>query len=90
LRASGAELRVHADFDVGGVRIAGAVIGRSGALPWRFDAAAYEAARSRASSDLIGSVAATPWDPALHAAMITHRRAVHEEAILDVLLADLS
>ena len=90
LRSSGVELRVHADFDVGGIRIVGAVIHRSGALPWRFDAAAYEAARSGASSDLIGSVAPTPWDPALREAMVTHRRAVHEEAIIDVLLADLA
>jgi len=90
LRACGAELRVHADFDAGGIRIAAAVMQRSGALPWRFDSAAYEAARSGPSSDLIGSVAATPWDPALHEAMITHRRAVHEEAIIDFLLADLA
>lgn len=89
LGASGVELRVHADFDVGGIRIAAAVMQRSGALPWRFDAAAYEAARLGPSSDLIGSVAATPWDPALREAMVTSRRAVHEEAIIDVLLADL-
>ena len=49
-----------------------------------------QAARSGPSSDLIGSVAATPWDPALRESMITHRRAVHEEAIIDVLLADLA
>ncbi len=90
LRSNGVELRVHADFDIGGIRIAGAVMQRSGAVPWRFDAAAYEAARSGPSSDLVGSIPTTPWDPALRAAMDMHRRAVHEEAIIDVLLADLA
>jgi uncharacterized protein (TIGR02679 family) len=90
LRVSGVQLLVHADFDVGGVRIAATVMHRCDAAPWRYDAAAYEAARSGPSSDLIGSVAVTPWDPALRGAMVTHRRAVHEEAIIDVLLGDLA
>jgi uncharacterized protein (TIGR02679 family) len=90
LRAVGVEARVHADFDVGGLRIVGAVLGRTDAVPWRFDTAAYLDALDGPSSTLTGPPPATPWDPKLCEAMSQHRRAVHEEALLAVLLADLS
>ena len=90
LRDAGAELRVHADFDIGGLRIAGAVIARTGALPWRFDSASYEHALTKPSTPVVGQPPPTPWDPSLQAAVAEHRRAVHEEALLDDLLGDLT
>ena len=89
VRGAGIEMRIHADFDIGGLRIAGAVIGRTGALPWRYDAVGYLAALDRPSTPLVGTPPPTRWDPALQQALDVHRRAIHEEALLDVLLADL-
>jgi hypothetical protein len=39
---------------------------------------------------LAGSAVPTPWDPALQAALREQGRAVHEEAVLELLLADLT
>jgi len=90
LRSAGVALRVHADFDIGGLRIAAAIIARTGALPWRFDTDAYLAAIRHPSMPLVGTPPPTSWDPPLRAAIADHRRAVHEEALLDVLLDDLA
>lgn len=90
LAKSGADLRVHADLDAGGVAIAGHVIARFGAAHWRFGRAAYLAALSRPSIPLPQRIGATPWDPALGTAMNEHRRAIHEEAIAADLLTDLA
>jgi uncharacterized protein (TIGR02679 family) len=96
LAAGGASFRYHGDFDWGGVRIAAAVHDRLGARPWRYDAAAYEAAVSAAAGGLAplgalaGEPAATAWDPPLAAAMRRLGVRVEEELVLDTLLADLS
>jgi uncharacterized protein (TIGR02679 family) len=96
LARAGCELRYHGDFDWAGLRIAGAVIARCGAVPWRFGAVDYEAAvRSFAGpSDALprlgGAPAASPWDPALAAAMAARGVAVHEETVIATLLADLA
>ncbi|MEV4134015.1 TIGR02679 family protein [Dactylosporangium sp. NPDC049742] len=91
----GVRLQYHGDFDWPGVAIAGRVMRRTGAFPWRFGAADYEAA-VRATRDpqtpphrLTGAPTATWWDPDLAAAMHREDAAVHEERLTDTLLADL-
>ena len=91
LAQAGADLRVHADFDVGGVAIASFVIAEFGAVPWRFGVAGYlEAIGRRPTLALPSPVGVTPWDPRLADAMNEHRLAVHEEALVDSLLADVA
>jgi uncharacterized protein (TIGR02679 family) len=96
LAAAGAQLRYHGDFDWPGIAIANAVIGTHDCRPWRFEAGDYLAALARfapAVAELppLGSVP-TParWDPALTDEMHRAGRAIHEELVLDDLLADLA
>lgn len=88
LRGSGAALHYHGDFDWAGLRIASLVLGQHGAVPWRFGAGDYMAAPK--GPPLLGSPSEAPWDPDLAAAMREDGRAVHEEGVLEGLLADLS
>ncbi|MGY1842031.1 TIGR02679 family protein [Modestobacter sp. SYSU DS0875] len=84
-----AHVRYHGDFDWPGLLIAGRVLAR-GATPWRLGAEDYLASLpAGAGVPLTGPEVPTPWDPSLRAALRDHGRAVHEEAVLDVLLADL-
>lgn len=90
LLTDGAQLRYHGDFDWPGLAIAGRVLAR-GATPWRLTAEDYVAALpAGAGVPLTGEAVPTPWDPGLNAALQEHGRAVHEEAVLSVLLADLA
>lgn len=89
LRGAGAVLRVHTDFDLGGVAIMSHVTARFGAEPWRMGSQDYLAALTSPTTDLGHVIGATPWDAQLATTMNQHRRAVHEEAIHDTLLADL-
>jgi uncharacterized protein (TIGR02679 family) len=89
LRTHGAELRVHADFDYGGIAIATHVTSRLGALPWRMGQADYLVGLDAPTTTLRQTITTTPWDPELAHAMNLHRRAIHEEAIYELLLADL-
>ncbi|MFK0246831.1 TIGR02679 family protein [Amycolatopsis azurea] len=89
LIAEGAVVRYHGDFDPAGLRIAARLFDR-GARPWRFGAEDYLAAVSSARLPLTGVVPETPWSPGLVAAMEKHQVAVHEEALVDTLLADLT
>ena len=93
LVAAGVDVAYHGDFDVEGVAIAGRLYAR-GARPWRFGADDYTAALAstgRASTlALTGPVGPTPWDGGLGPAMNSTGVAVHEEALLEVLLGDLS
>ncbi|WP_440219890.1 TIGR02679 family protein [Dietzia sp. MNB45] len=88
----GALVRYHGDFDWPGVAIAGRILA-AGAQPWHMSAGDYEAAVAAASSadklPLAGTPGPTPWDPQLAVTMSRTGVAVHEEALLDVLLADL-
>lgn len=86
----GAHVRLHADFDWGGVRIASAVAAHLAWRSWRFDATHYRAAVHEASPALTGGPAPTAWDPALAEAMVEHARRVEEETVLEELLTDLS
>lgn len=90
LTRHGARLRVHADFDFGGIAIMNHVIARHGAEPWLMSAADYAVARQRPTTNLDRPIGATAWDADLSAAMNLHRRAVHEEAIADLLIAALA
>jgi uncharacterized protein (TIGR02679 family) len=91
----GVRLRYHGDFDWPGVAIAGRLMRRTGAAPWRFTAADYEAAvlatrdPDTPPHQLTGAPVATAWDPDLAAAMLREGVAVHEERLTEVLLADL-
>jgi uncharacterized protein (TIGR02679 family) len=88
--AAGARVRYHGDFDWPGLAIAGRVLAR-GATPWRLSAADYRAALpDGVGVPLTGSEVATPWDPSLQLALRESGRGVHEEAVLDSLLADLA
>jgi hypothetical protein len=75
------------------VAIAGSVMARHGAVPWRFGAQDYLAGvRTSAAGDsaaLSGAAQPTPWDPELAEAMARTDRAVYEESVTDALLADL-
>jgi uncharacterized protein (TIGR02679 family) len=87
LVAAGVRLAYHGDFDWPGIRIGNAVVRRHGALPWRFSSADYRAARG--GRPLEGAPVAASWDPELEGAMVEVGRAVHEEEVLEALLADL-
>jgi uncharacterized protein (TIGR02679 family) len=88
----GALVRYHGDFDWPGVAIAGRILA-AGAQPWRMSADHYRdaltAARSTDKLPLAGTPGPTPWDPQLAETMSRSGIAIHEEALLDVLLADL-
>lgn len=84
-----ADLRVHTDFDVGGMAIARYIIDRVGAAPWNLGRASYLRAIDGPTCPLGRSVGPTPWDPALSAVMEEHRLAVHEESVVHELLHDL-
>jgi uncharacterized protein (TIGR02679 family) len=85
-------VRYHGDFDWPGIAIARRIIER-GAQPWRLARADYCEAMERLPANrklaLTGRVEPTPWDPHLTSAMQAANVAVHEEAIVDLLLEDL-
>ncbi|HEY0716209.1 MAG TPA: TIGR02679 family protein [Streptosporangiaceae bacterium] len=85
-------VRYHGDFDWPGIAIARRVFER-GALPWRFGRDDYAAAVERLPAagrlGLSGRAERTPWDEALGQAMAAADVVVHEEAIVELLLADL-
>jgi uncharacterized protein (TIGR02679 family) len=90
LAAAGATFRVRADFDWAGVSITRALLEALGpaARPWRMSAADYEALAPGPPLSPRGR-GETPWDPGLADAMARRGHAVHEEALLPVLLRDL-
>jgi uncharacterized protein (TIGR02679 family) len=85
-------VRYHGDFDWPGIAIARRIIAR-GATPWRLRYDDYLEATARLPADhrlaLTGRPETTPWDARLQTVMIATDVAVHEEAIVDLLLADL-
>lgn len=90
LTQRGARLRVHADFDFGGIAIMNHVIARHGAEPWLMSATDYVGALQRQTTSLDRPIGATVWEPDLPAAMNVHRRAIHEEAIADLIVAAIT
>lgn len=91
LLADGAECRYHGDFDWSGLRIAAVVRARVPWNPWRFSPADYLAATDHETSTLglVGGPVDAPWDPDLTSAMVRVGRAVEEEAVAELLAADL-
>ena len=85
-------LRYHGDFDWPGIAIARRII-TLGATAWRLGHDDYLEATARLPADhrlaLTGRPETTPWDARLQPVMIATDVAVHEEAIVDLLLADL-
>ncbi|MGH3284766.1 MAG: DUF2399 domain-containing protein, partial [Streptosporangiaceae bacterium] len=78
-------------FDWTGLRIVSAAITSHSAKPWRMTAADYRNALTTGeSTPLTGSPAASPWDPELAALLAEHGRAVMEERLITVLMADLA
>lgn len=90
LRSNGCELLVHADLDAGGIAIVNHLINRLGATPWRMTEGDYIEALAGPTTDLVGALGSTPWDPELAVAMLHHCRAIHEETIASTLLSDIA
>jgi uncharacterized protein (TIGR02679 family) len=82
----------HGDFDWPGIAIARRILQR-GAQPWRLAHGDYHEAVEHLPAEqrlmLTGRTETTPWDPELASAMAGANVAVHEEAIVDLLLTDL-
>lgn len=92
LRATGAALYYHGDFDWPGLRIGNQMIIEHDARPWRFSADDYRAAvigAPRPGRPLDDDAVRALWDDTLADAMITERLAIDEEGLADVLLDDL-
>jgi uncharacterized protein (TIGR02679 family) len=92
ITGGGGELRYHGDFDWPGLAIAGSVIRRHGALPWRMAAADYLTGL-RADVEhvkLTGPPQPAPWDPELAQVMAATGRVLFEETVADALVQDLS
>ncbi|MGH8190832.1 MAG: TIGR02679 family protein, partial [Rhodanobacteraceae bacterium] len=86
LAARDAEFHYHGDFDWGGLRIANVLFGRYRVVPWHFGASDYQ---PTAGPTLQGPPAVASWDAALGPKMQKAGIAIHEESLLDLLLADL-
>jgi uncharacterized protein (TIGR02679 family) len=90
LRASGARLLYHGDFDWPGLRIGNFVIRVLGAMSWRFGTEDYLTACLTGGSKLGDTDRVeAQWDARLAAAMADRSCAIHEEAIAESLLLDL-
>lgn len=86
LRAAGAELRYHGDYDWAGISIANYVIARFDAVPWHFSEADYVGAAESASklaTPLSGRPVVASWDANLTAAMTKIGIKIEEEAIAE-------
>ena len=83
-------MRYHGDFDWPGIAIANFVIRSFDAAPWRFGAADYRAGVAGTGPLLSGRPVEASWDPRLTEAMVELRRGVHEEAVIETLMADLA
>ncbi|TDD95119.1 TIGR02679 family protein [Actinomadura rubrisoli] len=91
LADAGATVRWRGDFDWTGLRTTAAAITRYAAEPWRMSTTDYEAALATGDSEpLRGAAAPSPWDPDLATRMHETGRAVMEERLIPLLLADLA
>lgn len=87
---AGVRLRYHGDFDYPGIAIANEVIARFGAEPWLFDIASYRRAlETSPGHPPEGRLVVASWDSELAPAIAFHRRAVHQEAVVEDLLSEL-
>lgn len=92
LTRDGGHLNYHGDFDWPGLAIAARIFA-CGATPWRMTSSDYLDALISVPRDrtlnLSGPPVPSHWDPALAAAMARADIAIHEEALLPLLLKDL-
>ncbi|WP_055546296.1 TIGR02679 family protein [Streptomyces sp. NBRC 110028] len=96
LAAGGCHFAYHGDFDWPGIALANRIIRRYDARPWRLSTEDYEQLATRTQAQgvpqlpLVGEPVTANWDPGLAPAMTGLGIALHEEATLDLLVADLS
>jgi uncharacterized protein (TIGR02679 family) len=91
LARTGAPVYWRGDFDWTGLRAVVDAIARYDARPWRMGLADYDAALAVGPTErLRGPAADSPWDPPLARRMAQTGRAVMEERLIPMLLADLS
>ncbi len=88
--ATGTRIHWRGDFDWPGLRMTAAAIRRFGAAPWLMGADDYRTALTAGSEPLRGPAAESPWDSRLAELMQASGRAVTEERLLPVLLAELA
>ncbi|NTX26721.1 TIGR02679 family protein [Burkholderia pyrrocinia] len=92
LRAAGAVLHYHGDFDWPGIRIANLVIREHEADPWRMTEHDYVAAAKRSQGRgvvLSGNEVVAMWAPSLSRQMTEYGIGISEEAVVEPLLSDL-
>jgi len=90
LTAEGASLRVHGDFDWGGLRIVSGLAARFPWQPWRYRVDDYRAAvAARPGVALTGTPSVAAWDVELAPEMAAFGVRVEEESVVDDLVADL-
>ena len=80
------------DFDWTGLRTTAAAVARYGARPWRMSVQDYLTAIDAPLAEtepLRGPPAPSPWDPDLASVMAGRGRAVMEERMIQLLLADV-
>ena len=91
LLACGASLAYHGDFDWAGIRIGNFVMRELHASAWRFSARDYEAACAGSTGTLPEDERVEAlWDVRLSAEMSRQRKAIHEEAVGEILVGDLA
>lgn len=87
---AGASIRWRGDFDWTGLRAVTAAIARYEAVPWRMNAEDYDLALAVGPTARVrGLPAGSPWDPPLAARIAETGRAVMEERLIPLLMADL-
>jgi uncharacterized protein (TIGR02679 family) len=92
LWSCGARMRYHGDFDAAGLALAGRARD-AGCQPFRMSAPDYYDALAQAAAAGVelprdpASAPPTPWDPALASAFDEHHAIVHEERVMDDVLA---
>jgi uncharacterized protein (TIGR02679 family) len=92
LGACRARMRYHGDFDAAGLVLASRAQ-NAGCEPFRMSATDYHDALAQASAAGVelprdpAPAPPTPWDPALANAFDEHRAIVHEERVMDDVLA---
>ena len=89
LQDAGVRLLYHGDFDWPGIQIANTIMERHKAQPWRMSTNDYRAAAIGTLS-LDGKPVAASWDVELMPAMSEIGKAVHEERVVENMLADLA
>jgi uncharacterized protein (TIGR02679 family) len=88
LAAAGTALHYHGDFDGEGLRIAAAVVARTGAEPWRMTSVDYLSALS--DGPPVGRASEVPWDADLAGHLARLGISVAEERVASGLLDGLA